>query len=196
MIILNAVGLNCPMPVIMAKKQFESGDKRFGITVDNQIAVENLTRLAESQNAGIFIKQDGANYTIEFVKDSSMIDRNHENKKEDAIGNWVLFVGRDILGEGDRELGDNLIKMFFYTLMQGNDLPQKIMFVNSGVSLVTENIQVIEHLKALEAKGCKIMACGACLNFYGLSQNLAVGKVSNMLDILTSMQSSPKVITL
>ena len=55
--------------------------------------------------------------------------------------------------------------------------------------------QVEEHLKALADKGVEIHVCGTCLNFYGITDKLAVGTVSNMYDIVTRMQKAAKVIS-
>ena len=108
---------------------------------------------------------------------------------------YTVFVGRDIIGSGDRELGTNLMRMFFYTLAQSDDLPRSVLFMNAGVKLPTEDEQVIEHLKTLVEKGVEVQVCGTCLNFYGLSDKLAVGAVSNMYDIVSQMQAAAKVIT-
>ena len=74
--------------------------------------------------------------------------------------------------------------------------PSAIVFMNSGVRLVTENEQTIEHLKVLEDMGVKLVVCGTCLNFYGLSDKLQCGTVSNMYDIVETMSGASKVITL
>lgn len=107
---------------------------------------------------------------------------------------WYL-PGGDVIGEGDPELGHSLIKMFFYTLSEKPDLPSAICFMNNGVRLVTENEQTIEHLKVLEAKGVKLIVCGTCLNFYGLTDMLQCGTIGNMYDIVETMTKAGKVIT-
>ena len=107
-----------------------------------------------------------------------------------------MFVGRDIIGSGDRELGTNLMRMFFYTLSQGEDKPGAVLFMNAGVKLPTLDEQVAEHLKVLSAAGVEILVCGTCLNFYGLTEQLRVGTVSNMYDIVTRMQKAGKVVSL
>lgn len=196
--IIDAKGLNCPMPVILAKKQLDSGDPHFTVIVDNQIAVQNLTRLAEGQGATVTVSQAGALFEVELQKGegTSTAPQSSPQSFTELPADWVLFVGRSVLGEGDPALGASLIKMFFYTLLQSGDLPAKIMLVNSGVKLASIDEQVIEHLKEIEAKGTQILVCGACLNFYGLAEQLKAGRISNMYDILTAMQASPKVITL
>ena len=50
--------------------------------------------------------------------------------------------------------------------------------------------------KALSDAGVEILVCGTCLNFYGLTDQLKVGTVSNMYDIVTRMQKAAKVISL
>lgn len=105
-------------------------------------------------------------------------------------------MGQDVIGGGDRELGANLMRMFFYTLAQGEDKPGAVLFMNAGVKLPTQDEQVVEHLKALSDAGVEILVCGTCLNFYGIAEALKVGTVSNMYDIVTRMQKADKVISL
>ncbi len=52
-----------------------------------------------------------------------------------------------------------------------------------------------EHLKVLEAKGVKLIVCGTCLNFYGLTDKLQCGTIGNMYDIVETMTEPGKVIT-
>ena len=113
-----------------------------------------------------------------------------------AGAGYAVFVGRDIIGSGDRELGTNLMRMFFYTLAQSDDLPRSILFMNAGVKLPAGDEQVVEHLKVLMEKGVEVLVCGTCLNFYGIADRLGAGTVSNMYDILSQMQAASKVITL
>ena len=93
-------------------------------------------------------------------------------------GSWAVFVGRDVIGSGDRELGSSLMKMFFYTLSESDDLPTNILLMNDGVKLAVNNPDTIEHLQTLVNKGVELLVCGTCLNFYGLSEELKVGTLS------------------
>ena len=108
-----------------------------------------------------------------------------------------MFVGKDHVGEGDGELGYNLMKMALYTLSESDDVPASLLFMNAGVKLVAGGEQqVVDSVRALEEKGCEVLVCGTCLDFYGCKDQLAVGEVSNMYDILGRMQEAAKVITL
>lgn len=43
-------------------------------------------------------------------------------------------------------------------------------------------------------KGVDIRTCGTCLNFYGLTEQLEVGTVTNMYDIVETLAKAGKVI--
>ena len=194
---IDAKGKNCPMPVIMAKKEIDAGVKFFEIEVDNKIAVENLKKLANSQGFTTTIKEDNGNFKIDFsngCEECEEVLAKVEGKK--PLGNWSIFVNKEIIGAGDDELGKSLMKMFIYTISEGDDLPKSILFMNGGVKVPTLNEQAIEHLKVLEDKGVELLVCGACLNFYGIEEKLQVGKISNMYDITNAMKDASKVITI
>lgn len=205
--IIDAKGKNCPIPVIMAKKEIDGGNNSFMVEVDNNIAVQNLQKLANSQGFKSEVKEDKENFKVYFSKDSE-IDVHEEDCLEcneildkvegdkNSLGLWSVFIGKDIIGAGNEELGKSLMKMYFYTISEGEELPKSILFMNDGVKVPTLNEQAIEHLKDLENKGVEILVCGACLNFYGLEEKLKVGKVSNMYDITNQMKEAAKVITL
>lgn len=194
---IDAKGKNCPMPVIMAKKVIDSGVKFFEIEVDNKIAVENLKKLANSQGFITRVEENNSYFKVDFSNGCEECEEvlvKVEDKK--PLGNWSIFVNKEIIGAGNDELGKSLMKMFIYTISEGEDLPKSILFMNGGVKVPTLNNQAIEHLKVLQDKGVELLVCGACLNFYGLEEKLEVGKISNMYDITNSMKEASKVITI
>lgn len=190
---VDALGKACPMPVILAKKEIDAGNTSFVVAVDNEVAVENLKRLAESQNYQASVETKDGNFLITFVGDGAAAPVCEESNKPK---NWALFVGKDFIGDGSEELGNSLMTMFFYTLAESNDVPRYILFMNSGVKLPVENDQVVEHLKTLQEKGSEILVCGTCLKFFNIADNLKIGTVSNMYDISERMHMADKVITL
>ena len=46
----------------------------------------------------------------------------------------------------------------------------------------------------MEAQGVEILTCGTCLNYYGLTDKLAVGAVTNMYDIVEKLDSAAHII--
>ncbi|HEY5524069.1 MAG TPA: sulfurtransferase-like selenium metabolism protein YedF [Clostridium sp.] len=194
---IDARGKNCPMPVIMAKKEIEQGGKFFTVQVDNKIAVENLKKFANSQGYEVSIEQTNGDFNVKFsngCEECEEIVAKVENRK--PLGDWCIFVNKSTIGVGDEELGQSLMKMFLYTISESSDYPKSILFMNDGVKVPTLNKQAIEHLKELEEMGVELLVCGACLNFYGLQEKLSVGKVSNMYEIVEVMKSAAKLITL
>ncbi len=198
--LIDAKGQRCPAPVIMAKKAISAGEHTFTVEVDDPTAVENLSRLASNQGFFVAVRDlaDEA-HALDFTRTGEAPAEPSACELE-ADGplpgrGYAVFVGRDIIGSGDRELGTNLMRMFFYTLAEGDDLPDRVLFMNAGVKLATLDDQVVAHLKTLIGRGVEVLVCGTCLNFYGIADRLQAGTVSNMFDIVSGMQAAAKVIT-
>ncbi|AGB42068.1 selenium metabolism protein YedF [Halobacteroides halobius DSM 5150] len=181
---LNARGLDCPKPVVKTKQALEEEDKVI-VTVDDQVQAENVAKLAKKMNCKVSTLEEENYYklTIEKLADETTED------KEDSQGK-VYFITSATLGEGAEELGNVLMKGFISTLLNVTPVPNKIIFINSGVKVPTLNQEAKEHLKELEAKGVTILSCGTCLDYYGLEEKLEIGNISNMYEILDSLNSN------
>ncbi len=197
---IDAKGKACPIPFMLAKQQIDLGNTDFKIEVDNLVAVENLRRLARSQNYTIDTIVDENSHRVHFRGSGSHPEM--ENVTEPLLAcspintKWTLFIGKDYMGEGEHELGRNLVKMFLYTINQGTDLPTNIILMNKGVLLAVEDEQTVATLKSLQIKGCELLVCGTCLNYYHLDTQLKTGIISNMYDISQRILTAGKVITL
>lgn len=180
--------------------------------VDNEIAVQNLTKMAQQKGYGVFSeKLEEGKYrvrmSIEAEKASNSEQKNVGNseavsKEAEQPGcipdmrkkNVVVAVGSDKMGEGNDELGKVLIKGFLYAITQLDTLPDTMLFYNGGATLTTEGSDSLEDLKSLEAQGVEIMTCGTCLNYYDLSDKLAVGSITNMYAIVETLSNADKII--
>lgn len=197
---IDARGQRCPAPVMMARQAIVAGEGAFTIEVDDPTAVENLSRLAANQGYELVVRAlpDGA-HALDFLRQGEAAPADSIPPAVGATGagaGTALFISRDILGSGDRELGINLMRMFFYTLAEGGEAPESILFINDGVKLPVMDEQIAAHLKTLLDRGSSVLVCGTCLNFYNLSDQLKIGTVSNMYDIVSCMQAADKVITI
>jgi selenium metabolism protein YedF len=191
---IDARGLGCPVPVIKTKKALDAIAKGNVLTiVDNAIAKENVTKLAKSLQCECHVVEDDGEFYIDITKntDADVIVENNGN-----LYDSVVLCGSDKFGEGDKDLGDILIKGYFYTLSELDIVPKAIVFLNSGVKLTIESSKVLNDLKTLESKGVEIISCGTCLDFYNLTSELSVGGVSNMYTIVEHLNNSMKVIKL
>ena len=188
---IDARGLECPRPVILTKQELDTGAQQVAVLVDNETAVENVGKLAAANGYTVAKQEQDGAFLLTLSKSG-------EAKAEEkaASDRWMLFVTDETIGQGEGELGGNLMKMFFYTLCETNNTPSVIALMNGGVKLATLREQVIEHLKTLQARGSRILVCGTCLNFYGIADQLQVGNVSNMYEISEAMLGSPRVIKL
>ncbi|MGZ7444036.1 DsrE family protein [Paenibacillus sp. TH7-28] len=94
--------------------------------------------------------------------------------------NKVIFLTTDSMGSGERELGTQLLETFATLLKQREQLPAAVFCVNRGVLALTEQSFASLHLKELEGRGVPVLACGTCVNYYGIQDQLAAGEVSSM----------------
>ena len=193
---IDARGKACPQPVILAKKEIDGGCRDLTVLVDNKTAVENLTRLGNSAGMTVTTGETAQGLFIRLTGEGKIVEEPVIACPTTGNG-YAVFIGKDVVGAGDRELGYNLMKMALYTLAQGDSVPAHVLFMNDGVKLPAgEEQQVIDSLMTLIQKGSIVLVCGTCLNYYGIADRLKAGTVSNMYDIMSAMQRADKVITL
>ena len=203
--IIDAFGMQCPKPLVLAKKEIDGGLRELAVQVDNETAVKNLTRLGGKTGLAVAVDEIEGGWLVSFsegdgVSAPAAAPAPAASGAACATGGgcgYAVFVGKDHVGEGDGELGYNLMKMALYTLSESDDVPASLLFMNSGVRLVAGGEQqIVDSVQALMGKGTEVLVCGTCLDFYGLKDQLAAGEVSNMYDILERMHEAAKVITL
>ena len=193
---IDARGKACPQPVILAKKEIDGGCRDLTVLVDNRTAVENLTRLGNSAGMTVMSGETSQGLFVRLTGEGKIVEE-PVIACPTAGNGYAVFIGKDVVGAGERELGYNLMKMALYTLAQGDSVPAHVLFMNDGVKLPAgEEQQVIDSLMTLIEKGSIVLVCGTCLNYYGIADRLKVGTVSNMYDIMSAMQRADKVITL
>ena len=98
------------------------------------------------------------------------------------------------MGNGDEVLGKILMKGFIYALTQLPKLPETVLLYNGGAHLSCEGSEALEDLKKLDREGVEILTCGTCLNHYGITEQLAVGRVTNMYEIVEKQADASKII--
>lgn len=197
--IVNATGLACPQPVVMAKEAIEKNEQ-VKVIVDNETALENVRRLgtklgcdvaAEAKTEGIFeitlTRKAGAPAASAAFSVSC-------TPSTSASGPFVIVLAEDKMGRGNDELGSVLIRAFMHTIAGQAQKPDVLIFYNTGVKLVLQGAETLEDLKALAAAGVEILVCGTCLNFFEVKDKLGVGVVSNMYDIVETMSRAGRLL--
>ncbi len=196
---VNAIGEQCPIPVVKATKALKEM-KEAGIVevhVDNEVAVQNLLRLAQSQNLEAKSeKLDEKHFTVAINYEGTPVDTEEENIAciPDSRGDMVVVISSDRMGSGNDELGKVLMKGFIYAVSQLEKLPKTMLFYNGGATITTEGSASLEDLKSMEAQGVEILTCGTCLDYYNLKDKLAVGNVTNMYSIVEAMNGAAKIL--
>ena len=106
----------------------------------------------------------------------------------------TLAITAEVLGHGDETLGRRLMVKFVQQVAAWSPRPHALVFYNGGVKLLLPSSPVVEALKALEADGVELVACGTCLDHYAIRDKLAAGRVSDMREILGFLMESDKAI--
>ncbi len=195
--------LDCPAPVLQTKKLLEANAlSQVRILVDNDAAVENVSRFLSFHGFEVSVDSNGISSAVEGIKevaDAKIIESAPAPQNTNDPGSSqkiMVMISSSQMGRGDHELGEKLMVNYIKTLKEmGEDLWQ-LVFVNHGVKLAIRNSAVLEELQALEADKVGILVCGACLTHLGLMEEKKVGQTTNMLDIVTAMQYADKVINL
>lgn len=203
MIQVNALGDACPIPVVKTKNAIKelNGAGVVETLVDNEIAVQNLTKMANVKGYGVVSEQLGPK---EYKVTMTIGENANADAEEPAYEaceipaprkkNIVVQISADHMGEGGEKLGRNLLKGFIYAISQQDTLPTTMLFYNGGASITCEGSDSLEDLKAMAAEGVEILTCGTCLDFFGLKEKLAVGEVTNMYVIAEKLSGADLII--
>jgi selenium metabolism protein YedF len=198
MVTVDARGDACPLPVVKAKNAIKelNGAGQVEVLVDNEIAVQNLTKMAQQKGyASSAEKRAAQEYRVVLtVGDAAAETPAPAVCAPDTRTDTVVAIGSNQMGVGAEELGKTLLKAFVFALTQQDQLPRTVLFYNGGASLTCEGSPMLEDLKTLEAEGVEILTCGTCLNYYGLTEKLAVGGVTNMYVIAEKLTQAGNVV--
>jgi len=200
--VIDVKGKACPLPLIATKKALKEShkDELIKIVIDSETSVKNVMRYLKDN--GIKVKQQivGDSFELIFNKDGEepVIEEAEAycTSSESDDQAFVVVFGKDRLGEGSEDLGKMLVGGMLTTLVEEERTPDKIIFLNSGINLVLDGSPVLNLLIELESKGSELLSCGACLDYFDKLDNLKVGRVSNMVEILDVFTSYSKVINI
>lgn len=200
-VVVNAVGEQCPIPVVKATRALrEMGEPGIlEVRVDNEIAVQNLTRMASGHHLESRAEKIGEQEFVVSMEVKEPLGKTPVEEPPMACGpdrrsSLVVAVDTETMGRGSEDLGRTLMKGFLFAVTQLPELPGAMLFYNGGAKLTVEGSASLEDLKNLEAQGVEILTCGTCLNFYGLTDQLAVGGVTNMYSIVEKLAGAGRIV--
>lgn len=188
MIKIDARGDACPLPVIKTKKALKENSEIL-VIVDNDIATQNLTKMAEQLGFNVKVEQKEAqDFQVAIFSDNPLVERETHTPRNQE-NSYIVVIDSKTMGNGNDELGYALMKGFIYSLTEQDTLPTHVIFYNGGAHLTTVESVVLEDLKVLKEAKVEILTCGACLDYFNLTEKLAVGEVTNMYHILELMSN-------
>ncbi len=193
--IVDARGLPCPQPVILARRALAESPE-ITVIVDNATARENVSGMARSQGGSVEVEERADGIYLHIARGETAAAAAPAERPATGGGPLVVLVAGDTLGRGPEELGGVLMRSWFHTLTEVQPRPETIIFVNTGVRLVVEGSPVLEDLRALATGGVRLLACGTCLGYLELKEKVAVGAVSNMYTIAETLLGAGKVVSI
>lgn len=185
--IVDAMGDACPLPVIKTKKMLKTSQEGVKVLVDNEIATQNLSKMAQQLGLSVRVVSLSKTAYEVYINEEEHAPKATFKPISEKSGDYVVVIDRQTMGQGDERLGKTLMKSFIYAYTEQDILPKYILFYNSGAYLSVEESAVLEDLQLLVSKGVTILTCGACLDFYQLTEKLAVGEITNMYRIVEIM---------
>jgi selenium metabolism protein YedF len=182
---LDCRGQSCPQPVVETKKRLDSmSEGMLTVLVDNETARNNLLKLAASMNLDTSVSADKGIFAVTLRKTAQLPRSSRDDDKPAA-----LLITAETMGRGSNELGALLMRSFFYALAEQDKLPGAIYLVNSAVRLACGGSDALDSLQKLSSKGVSIHSCGMCLDYFKLTEKLAVGDVTNMYAIVDRLMA-------
>jgi len=189
---LDVRGMACPLPVVSVKRALESAEGELRVLLDDGAPRENVRRFAEGR--GYRVQEEPLEGAFAFTISGAA--KKPEVAASERAGATVMLIGTDRMGDGPEELGRLLMKNFIITLVELPELPDRILFINTGVLLTAAGSEVIEALEALGNRGVEVLSCGICLDFFKKKESLAAGGVTNMFTIAESLLQARSVVRL
>lgn len=202
---LDCRGMNCPGPVLNVRDIIDKESPgNITVLVDNEAARQNVSRFLEYKNYLVNSEMRGGDFLVvgtkldgsETTMEAPFFSLAKVREVEVGAKKVMVLVTSIHMGHGDEGLGDMLMFNFIKTLKEmGPDL-WRVVFVNSGVSFTAAGSDAVPILQELCENGVQILACGACLAYFHVLDKIRVGEVTNMLEIVKSMQLADSVITI
>ncbi|MBM4311021.1 MAG: sulfurtransferase-like selenium metabolism protein YedF [Deltaproteobacteria bacterium] len=196
---IDARGLACPQPVVLAGKAIdEPGEGEIIVLVDSETPRDNVMRLATSRGCAARAETAAEGFRVVIRKQPGARPAAGECSAYETIaegsGEIVYLFDSDYVGS-NRDLGKVLTNGFLNAALALPHTRCTIILISNGVRLATQGSYALEVLEKLAAQGFRILICGTCLDFFKIRGEVQLGTISNALEIMQAMTGSGKVIT-
>jgi selenium metabolism protein YedF len=219
--ILDCRGLRCPQPLLQTKERYQQLEPgtALRVIVGSDNARNDVARFGEDQGARVTVSEQDGEHHVRLEPGAAAPSppapstpappapsgthagaagtdpsRGEPDAARRPARDLVVFVTATGMGRGDDGLGETLMGAFLDTLSQFRDDLSHVLLVNGGARLAAADSPVLGQLHQLEELGAEILVCGTCLSHFGLTDQLAVGSVSNMYAILEVLAGAGRII--
>jgi selenium metabolism protein YedF len=194
-------GKKCPVPIIETRKALKESHEgeSFEVITDDRIARSNISRFLNDNKIKFNLSEGKDSWTFIITNTgisdiASVEDENTAPIPDVHSGDFVVAISSEIMGQGDDELGRNLMKSFFIALSCLDTMPSAVVFYNSGAKLAADNSGVIEILHEIEKKGVEILICGTCADHFKLAKSINIGRIVDMYLITQKLSKAGNII--
>lgn len=197
---LDLRGLACPEPVLATKRFLDKKEhERVTALVDDEVCVSNLERLARTMKASCSVEKHTDYFSV-LISIGNEPAHQDETKSSDAgtlksaKTGTVIFISKDQLGQGDIEFSQTLLDVFLQSYLEGGHSPQAILLANSGVKLLAREARSKKVLDDFRERGTEVLACGLCVEYYSLKNDIDSKQITNMFAICEYLNAAEKLI--
>ena len=166
------------------------------VETDSDTSLKNLVTYLKDQGVDPKVTTEGKVHKLVAKKPEKELTATDPAAYCSSDGNsdYVVCINRELMGDGDPELGRLLMETFLNNLKLQEQLPTHVILYNGGVKLAMKQSSVSGALCELEELGIRIMLCGTCIDHYGLQYDIAVGMISNMVVITETLATAGHVV--
>jgi tRNA 2-thiouridine synthesizing protein A len=191
---LDCRGKLCPIPLLETRRAIDATETgSLVVVVDRLAARENIAQAMVEAGHEVLVEEREGEWVLTVTKGAT---RPSQEAPQPASGPTVALITDQGLGRTDPELGRILMRSFLATLGQSPTPPAALILMQGGVRLACEGSDCLEAMRALQERGVSLLACGTCLDYFGLVDRLRVGRVSNMAEIVETLAAAGRIIPL
>ncbi len=200
--IIDTCGRACPEPLVITRRAIAGAapGSEFTVLNDNATSRDNLMSYLGSLGLAPSCEHSDGVYRISFAVGAAGVQAGTPAPQdfcaapEPRTGGYAVALRSEVMGSGDDELGAMLMRMCINSLGELDRLPSVVALYNSGVKLCAEGTDTASSLAALAARGVRVVACGTCIDFFGLKGRTGAAETGNMLLINNLLAAASHII--
>ncbi len=107
----------------------------------------------------------------------------------------TVLIRSEYLVESPPDLGAKLMASFLRKLCAEREKPDTVFFYGTGVRLLTKASPALDAVEALSDVGVELVACGTCVGYFEIKNDIAVGRTGDMRELISLAMKSGSVVT-